>query len=288
MAIIKIHKKTRFVVVDNKLARNSHLTLKAKGLMLYLLSLPSDKNITVKELEKHTIEGLDALHNAVSELITEGYIEKRTYRDEKGLFKTEYTVYEYPQETIKTGLSDTDKPDRMNRTGLTEPDNPILRSKERIKKKEGKKDFDMLSSSSYINRELQLLGIGKEEIEKIEKEIDDDDKLKLIKEKIGLINHLIKTGTIKNTSAYALKAIKSINFNQIKLKKEEKRKKTILRAEKRKRDIERTKNERKEWEDDIERREEEKDDISEVVSDLTQKMNLNKKIGVANVSGGLK
>jgi len=77
--------------------------------------------------------------------------------------------------------------------------------------------------------------------------------------------------------------INSMNFNQIKLQKAEKRKKTILRAEKRKRDIERTKNERKEWEDDIERREEEKDDISEVVSDLTQKMNLNKKIGGVNV-----
>ncbi|MBT4575315.1 MAG: hypothetical protein HOB92_02485 [Candidatus Cloacimonetes bacterium] len=283
MAIIKIHKKTRFVVVDNKLARNKHLTLKAKGLMLYLLSLPSDKNITVKELEKHTIEGLDALHNAVSELVSEGYINKRTYRNEKGLFQTEYTVYEYPQETIQTGLTDTDKPDRTNRTGSSEPENPILRSKESIKKKEEKKESDLISSSSDINREMQLLGIGEEEIERILEKIDDDDKLKLLKEKINLIKHLVTTGTIKNTAAYAIKVIKSTNFNQIELRKAEKRKKSILSAEKRKRDVELMKKERKEWNDDIERRKEETGDISEVVSDFTEKMDLNKKIGGANV-----
>jgi len=113
MPIIKIHKKEKFVVVNNKLARNKNLTLKAKGLMLYLLSLPADKKITVKELEKHTIEGLDSLHNAVSELIKEGYINKRTYRNKNGLFQTEYTVYEYPQETNQTGLSELDKPNRI-------------------------------------------------------------------------------------------------------------------------------------------------------------------------------
>ncbi len=278
MPIIKIHKKTRFVVVDNKLARNKYLTLKAKGLMLYLLSLPADKQITLKELEKYIVEGKDSLRNAVIELIAEGYINKRTYRNEKGLFQTEYTVYEYPQETNQTGLSDTDKPTRKNRNGLSDAENPHLRSKESSEKKE-EKELDLISSSSDINRELQLLGIGKDDIKKIEKHIDDDDKLKLIKEKIGLLKSIIKTGTVKNPSAYALKAIKSINFQQIELQKDEKRKKSILRAEKKKRDIERTKKARKQWKDDIERRKEEKGDISKVVSDFTQKMNQNSKVG---------
>jgi len=201
MPIIKIHKKNKYVVVDNKLARNKKLTLKAKGLMLFLLSLPSDKNISVKELEKYVIEGLDALHNAVKELIAEGYIKKVTFRNKKGLFQTEYTVYEYPQETIQKGLSKPDNPNRIIQTGSSKPDNPNLRSKESLLNQDVKKEEDLISSSSSLNRELQLLGIGKEEIEKIEKEIDDDDKLKLIKEKIGLLNHLIKTGTIKNPSA---------------------------------------------------------------------------------------
>jgi len=279
MPIIKIHKKTRFVVVDNKLARNRYLTLKAKGLMLYLLSLPADKQITLKELEKHIIEGKDSLRNAVIELIAEGYINKRTYRSEKGLFQTEYTVYEYPQETNQTGIPDTDNPTRKNRNGLPDTDKPHLRSKESSLKKENKNKFDLISSSLDINRELQLLGIGKEDIEKILKKIDDDDKLKLIKEKIGLLKTIIKTGTVKNPSAYALKAIKSINYQQIELKKEEKRRKSILRADKKKRDIELMVKERKEWNDDIERRKEENGDISEVVSDLTEKMNLNSKVG---------
>ena len=81
------------------------------------------------------------------------------------------------------------------------------------------------------------MGIGKEEIEKILEKIDDDDKLKLIKEKIGLIKHLIKTKTINNPAAYAIKVLKSINFQQINLQEEEKRKKPILRAEKKKRDL---------------------------------------------------
>jgi len=283
MPIIKIHKKTNFVIVDNKLAKNRKLTLKAKGLMLYLLSLPSDKQITVKELEKHIIEGKDSLRNAVNELIAEGYITKLKYRDEKGLFQTEYTVYEYPQETIQSGLSATDYPQRIIRSGSSAADNPHSRSKESIKKKEEKKESDLISSSSSINRELQLLGIGEEEIEKILKEIDDDDKLKLIREKIGLIKHLIKTKTINNPAAYAIKVLKSINFSQVELQKAEKRKKTILRAEKRKSDIQLMKKERKEWDDDIERRKEENGDISKVVSDFINKMNMNNKIGGENV-----
>ena len=112
MPIIKIHKKTKFVVVDNKLSRNKYLTLKAKGLMLYLLSLPADKNITVKELEKHTIEGLDALHNAVSELISEGYIKKRTYRNERDFTKLN-TLFM----SIHRKLPRPDYPHRITRTG---------------------------------------------------------------------------------------------------------------------------------------------------------------------------
>ena len=123
------------------------------------------------------------------------------------------------------------------------------------------------------------MGIGKEEIEKILEKIDDDDKLKLIKEKIGLINHLIKTKTINNPAAYAIKVIRSTNFNQIELKKEEKRRKSILRAGKKKRDLELMIKERKEWDDDIERRKEENGDISKVVSDFTQKINQDSKVG---------
>jgi len=139
--------------------------------------------------------------------------------------------------------------------------------------------LDLISSSSVINRELKLLGIGDGDIEKILEKIDDDDKLKLIGEKIGLLKSIIKTGTVKNPSAYAIKAIKSINFHQIELQRDEKRKKSILRAEKKKRDLERTKKARKEWKDDLERRKEEKGDISKVVSDFTQKMNQNSKAG---------
>ncbi len=176
---------------------------------------------------------------------------------------------------IHRKLSRADYPTRM--------DNPHFRSKEIDINTKEKKGSDLISSSSDINRELQLLGIGEEEIERILEKIDDDDKLKLLKEKINLINHLVTTETINNTAAYAIKVIKSTNFNQVELRKAEKRKKSILSAEKRKRDIELMKKERKEWNDDIERRKEETGDISDVVSDFTEKMNLNKKIGGVNV-----
>lgn len=270
MAIIKVHKRNRFVVVDNKLARNRQLTLKAKGLMLYLLSLPANKDITIKELGKNTIEGKDSLKNAVRELISEGYITKLKYRDKKGLFRTEYTVYEYPQETNQGGLSDAGEPTRIIRRGSSDADNPHFRSKERIINKEEKKGFDISSSSFDINRELQILGISEDEIKKILEKIDDDEKLKLLNEKIRLIKQIETTGTVKHLTAYAIKVIRNINYNQIELKNTEKRQKSILKAEKRKRDLELMKKERKEWQEDMQRRKEEKEDMSEVVSNFTK------------------
>ncbi len=247
MAIIKVHKKNRYVVVDNKLARNSKLTLKSKGLMLYLLSLPADKNITVKELEKHTIEGLDALHNAVNELITEGYINKLTYRNEKGLFQTEYTVYEYPQVSNLEGLSTPDKPNRINQSGLSEPDNPVFRSKERFLSKEEKSS----STLSDITLELKEIGLSGNEINELIKEIDDDDKLKIIFEKIELIKIMISTGTVKNPVAYSIKTIKNINFNKPDILKKVEAEKRTQRDKKRKAEKLARIKEQKQYEQDL-------------------------------------
>jgi len=247
MAIIKVHKKTRYVVVDNKLARNSKLTLKSKGLMLYLLSLPADKNITLKELGKHIIEGKDSLRNAVTELITEGYIEKRTYRSGKGLFQTEYTVYEYPQIINRDGLSDADKPERMNRSGLTGADNPHFRSKESSLSKEEKSS----STLSVITLELKEIGLSGNEINELIKEIDDDDKLGIIFEKIEVIKIMISTRTVKNPVAYTIQSIKNINYNKPDILKKVEAEKRTQRAKKRKAEKLARIKEQKQYEQDL-------------------------------------
>jgi hypothetical protein len=69
----QVHKKN-YTVIQNSLAQNNKLSLKAKGLMLYLLSLPDDWEVKVKHLVKVLSEGRDSILNTIKELRNEKYI----------------------------------------------------------------------------------------------------------------------------------------------------------------------------------------------------------------------
>ncbi len=113
MAVFRIERTKDYTVMSNHHLRNRTLSLKAKGLLSMMLSLPDDWNYTTRGLAKICKEGVDAIGGALRELETAGYIVRHQLRDQHGrICDTEYVIYEQPQPD--TALPDTVSPDTEN------------------------------------------------------------------------------------------------------------------------------------------------------------------------------
>jgi hypothetical protein len=87
-----------YIVIDRATAQDQRLTWEARGMLLYLLSLPDNWNIRVAHLQKHGGAGRDAVRRILSELQTLGYLSGfgRLEEGARGKAKREITVYEAP------------------------------------------------------------------------------------------------------------------------------------------------------------------------------------------------
>lgn len=98
MPVFRVEKTSSYTVMSNHHLRNPDLTLKAKGLLSLMLSLPENWDYTLKGLSCICRENVDAIRTAVWELEKAEYITRRQGRDEKGkMTAIEYTIYEFPQ-----------------------------------------------------------------------------------------------------------------------------------------------------------------------------------------------
>ena len=124
MAVFRIERTRDYTVMSNHHLRNHELSLKAKGLLSMMLSLPDDWNYTTRGLAKICKEGVDAIGNALRELETAGYIVRHQLRDRQGrISDTEYVIYEQPQpRQPETPGPDTAEPD----TASPDTENPYL------------------------------------------------------------------------------------------------------------------------------------------------------------------
>ncbi|KRG12668.1 DUF6017 domain-containing protein [Tissierella praeacuta] len=119
MAVFRVEKTRDYTVMSNHHLRNTDLSLKAKGLLSLMLSLPENWDYTTKGLACICKDGIDSINSGVKELEVNGYVIRRRLRNEKGqLTTTEYTIFEQPQ-----NLDITDIPPKGENPIL---DNPIL------------------------------------------------------------------------------------------------------------------------------------------------------------------
>ena len=119
MAVFRIERTRDYTVMSNHHLRNANLSLKAKGLLSMMLSLPEDWNYTTRGLAAICKEGVDAIGGALRELETAGYIVRHQLRDRQGrISDTEYVIYEQPQPKAP----DTPQPD----TASPGTENPYL------------------------------------------------------------------------------------------------------------------------------------------------------------------
>ena len=97
MSVFRVEKNKGYTVMSNHHLRNRTLSLKAKGLLSQMLSLPGDWDYTLQGLAQINKESIDAIREAVRELERAGYIKRSRERDERGcLHGTVYTIYEQP------------------------------------------------------------------------------------------------------------------------------------------------------------------------------------------------
>ena len=102
MAVFRIERTRDYTVMSNHHLRNANLSLKAKGLLSMMLSLPEDWNYTTRGLAKICKEGVDAIGAALRELEGAGYIVRHQRRDKSGrITDTEYVIYEQPHRHLQ-------------------------------------------------------------------------------------------------------------------------------------------------------------------------------------------
>jgi len=103
MAVFRVDKTKDYTVMSNHHLRNSALSMKAKGLLSLMLSLPDNWDYTLYGLSTISTDGLSSIRAAVAELEQAGYLKRQRLRNEKGqLTETEYTILEQPETPEKT------------------------------------------------------------------------------------------------------------------------------------------------------------------------------------------
>ena len=106
MAVFRVEKTKDFTVMSNHHLRNTELSLKAKGLLSLMLSLPEDWDYTTKGLAHICRDGVDSITTALKELERHGYLTRQRLRNENGqLGDIEYTIHEKPVTGVKQGVS---------------------------------------------------------------------------------------------------------------------------------------------------------------------------------------
>lgn len=124
MPQIRIEKKDHFTRIDNGLIQNPEISLKAKGLLAYMLSLPDDWDYSISGLSVKCKEGKSSIRSAITELMEHRYITRSLARGENGrLGGYEYVVYEEPQPSCENQTSDNQSSDNQSSENRTQQTN---------------------------------------------------------------------------------------------------------------------------------------------------------------------
>ena len=197
MAVFRIDKTKNYTVMANYHLRDTSLSLKAKGLLSLMLSLPEGWDYTTKGLACICKDGVDSICSTVKELENAGYVQRRRLRNELGhLTEVEYTILEKPVRPDSTeNPPKTGKAPKRENPVLEKPvlGNPVLDIPEQAFPEQGepeqenpaqlniqesiteKSKKDRSNTDSFLpSAEAIPLTDGKKEREKIRAQIDYD------------------------------------------------------------------------------------------------------------------
>jgi hypothetical protein len=124
MSVVRVHKNANFTVMSNYHFKEKKMSLKAKGLLSLMLSLPDDWDYSIAGLTTLSKDGRDGVMSALGELEKFGYLQRERVTNDKGQFAgVEYNIYEQPQEKPVSEKpnqenSTSEKPNSENREQL--------------------------------------------------------------------------------------------------------------------------------------------------------------------------
>ena len=209
MAVFRVEKNSGYTVMSNHHLRNQELSLKAKGLLSQMLSLPDNWDYTLKGLSLINREKIDAIREAIRELERAGYIVRSRERDEKGRLRgADYIIYEFPKKPV-SDLPTLENPTLDNPT-LEKPmlENPTLENPTQLNKdiqktnlpKKEKSNIDLSSTDSIPIHSLNPLpydGEAAEPPERKRKEATDAYSVyeEIIKDNIEY-DHFVRYGQV--------------------------------------------------------------------------------------------
>lgn len=144
MAVIRVNKNKNYTIMSNYHFKDKNMSLKAKGLLSMMLSLPDNWNYSVEGLVAISKESKTVIQSTLKELEDLKYLKRTRVQNSKGQFEYIYDIYEKPQ---------TENPYMDNM--------PLLNTKElntnNINNKKNKKEteFDSLIKNNFENEELK-------------------------------------------------------------------------------------------------------------------------------------
>ena len=157
MAVFRIEKARDYTVMSNYHLRDRPLSLKAKGLLSLMLSLPENWDYTMKGLARICKDGIDSISGGIRELEAHGYLIRSRVRSANGqLGSIEYTILEQPKAPSPT----QEEPIRENPVqanpmlGAPIQENPAQLNKEESSNYPSKTDLPITQANPYIRSPL--------------------------------------------------------------------------------------------------------------------------------------
>lgn len=113
VGVIRVNKTANYTVLSNYHFKEKGMSLKAKGLLSLMLSLPDSWNYTIAGLVSLSKDGKDSVMSALAELETFGYLIRNQKINDKGQFSgVEYNIFEEPQH--KNPVADNQHSEKEN------------------------------------------------------------------------------------------------------------------------------------------------------------------------------
>lgn len=162
MSVFRIHKTDNYTVMSNAHFKEREMSLKAKGLLSLMLSLPDSWSYNIAGLVKLSKDGKDSVMSALSELEKFGYLQRKQVTNDKGQFAgVEYNIFEVPQTDNSVAVNRISAEQKAVKSNSEEPH---LLSTKGIKK-ESIKELSVSSTNKEKEKIDELLmGVGNTEL----------------------------------------------------------------------------------------------------------------------------
>ena len=167
--VFRVEKNKNYTTISNHHLQDRNLSLKAKGLLTLILSLPPDWDMTLKGLVSLSGDGVDSVRSGIQELEKAGYLRRSRSRNNLGqLLCTEYTIYEHA--VTENVASETEIDDNLNiiyseksHIGKSDVDKNSQIGKSNVDKNShiGKSDVDKNTTEKIENSQIGFSNIGK-------------------------------------------------------------------------------------------------------------------------------